>query len=228
MQWNDIVHFYNANQLGDSKVPHSPEVQYQFYLMTSHAISVIRFHTLSILSDITMGALLAYGLFYYEGVRNYFKKLPRKSIVLPYIAAVVLVIIRDETHGEQFYPIMNWVEAIEPALFSFIFAFIIGEQHYSDESFFKFGKLKVLSRWGKYSYGLYIWHIFVIWCVFFAFRALGMQPTVDNKWVFLLQIILSLACTIAMSAFSYRFIEGPFLKFSHRFRTKGTELKHEI
>jgi hypothetical protein len=32
-----------------------------------------------------MGALLAYGLFYYESVRNYFKKLPRKSIVLPYI-----------------------------------------------------------------------------------------------------------------------------------------------
>ena len=228
MQWNDIVHFYNANQLGDSKVAHSPDVQYQFYLMTSHAISVIRFHTLSILSDITMGALLAYGLFYYEGVRNYFKKLPRKSIVLPYIAAVVLVIIRDETHSVQFYPIMNWVEAIEPALFSFIFAFIIGEQHYSDESFFKFGKLKVLSRWGKYSYGLYIWHIFVIWCVFFTFKALGLQPTVDNKWVFLLQIVLCLACTIAMSAFSYRFIEGPFLKFSHRFRTKGTELKHEI
>jgi peptidoglycan/LPS O-acetylase OafA/YrhL len=163
---------------------------------------------------------LAYGLFYSQRIRDYFKTLPRKSIVLPYIAAIVLVVIREKTYSLQFYPIIQWVHAVEPALFSFIFAFIIGEQHYSDESFFKFGRIKLLSAWGKLSYGLYLWHLVVIWFVFFIFKIFHLQPEVDNPWVFLLQILLCFFGTVGLSILSYRFIEGPFLKLRDKFRSK--------
>jgi peptidoglycan/LPS O-acetylase OafA/YrhL len=219
MQWNEIVHLFNTYQLGNVDVPHPPDVVTRFTELQRQASVTTRFHTISIFSDITMGALLAYGLFYSDRVREYFRTLPRKSIVLPYIAAIVLVVIRDETYSLQFYRIINWVHAIEPALFSFIFAFIIGEQHYSQESFFKFGRLKLLSSWGKLSYGLYVWHLVAIWLVFFAFKATNLQPTVDNPWVFLGQIILCFALTLGMSIVSYRFIERPFLKFRNRFRS---------
>jgi peptidoglycan/LPS O-acetylase OafA/YrhL len=112
------------------------------------------------------------------------------------------------------------VHAVEPALFSFIFAFIIGEQHYSDESFFKFGRLKLLSAWGKLSYGLYLWHLVVIWFVFFIFKVFHLQPEVDNPWVFLFQILLCFFGTVGLSVLSYRFIEGPFLKLRDKFRSK--------
>lgn len=218
-QWNEIVYLFNTYQLGNVDVPHPPDIVSQFSQLQSQATVTTRFHTFSIFSDISMGALLAYGLFYSEKVREYFRTLPRKSIVLPYIAAIVLVIIRDETYSFQFYKIINWVHAIEPALFSFIFAFIIGEQHYSQESFYKFGRLKLLSSWGKLSYGLYVWHLVAIWLVFFAFKALHLQPEVDSPWIFLSQIILCFAITLGMSILSYRFIEGPFLRFRSRFRS---------
>jgi peptidoglycan/LPS O-acetylase OafA/YrhL len=218
MQWNEIVHLFNTYSLGDPFVPHPADVVTRFNELRNHAMLVTRFHTLSILSDITMGALLAYGLFYSEKLRQYFRTLPRKSIVLPYIAAIVLIIIRDRTYSFQFYPIMNWVQAIEPAVFSVIFAFIIGEQEYSEESFFKFGKIKLLSSWGKLSYGLYVWHLVMIWMIFYLFKTFGLQPAVDSPWVYLFQIILCLFGTIVFSKLSYRFIESPFLKLKDRFR----------
>ncbi|MFM2285008.1 MAG: hypothetical protein RLZZ543_505 [Bacteroidota bacterium] len=219
MQWNEVTYLFNTYKLGDPGVAHPGDIVNRFNEIRDHAMLVTRFHTLSILSDITMGALLAYGLFYSERLRTYFQKLPRKSIVLPYIAAIVLIIIRDRTYSFQFYPIMNWVQAIEPAIFSIIFAFIIGEQEYSEESFFKFGKMKLLASWGKLSYGLYLWHLVMIWLIFYLFKTFGIQPAVDNPWVFLFQIILCFFGTIGLSSLSYRYFESPFLKLKERFRS---------
>jgi len=220
IQWDQIAYLFNTYDLGNPDVPHPGDVLSEFYKLRNSASLVTRFHTFSILSDIAMGALLAYGLFYSQPLRDYFKKLPRKSIVLPYIAAIVLVIMREKTYSLQFYPIIQWVRAITPALFSFIFVFIIGEQHYSDNSFYKFGRIKILSAWGKISYGLYLWHMVAIWFVFFIFKIFHLQPKVDNPWVFLLQILLCFFGTIGISILSYRFIEAPFLKFKDKFRNK--------
>ena len=219
MQWHEIVYLFKTYSLGDPNVPHPADVVTRFNELRNHAMLVSRFHTLSILSDITMGALLAYGLFYSDRVREYFRKLPRKSIVLPYIFAIVLIIIRDTTYSLQFYPIMDWVQAIEPMIFSVIFAFIIGEQEYSQESFYKFGKFKLLASWGKLSYGLYVWHLVMIWLIFYLFKTLGIQPAVDSPYVFLFQIVLCFFGTIALSKLSYRFFETPFLKLKDRFRS---------
>jgi peptidoglycan/LPS O-acetylase OafA/YrhL len=227
MQWTEIASLFNTYKLGNVDVPHPPDVVARFNALRVKATNVTRFHTFSILSDITMGALLAYGLFYSERLRLYFKNLPTKSIVLPYLLAIMLVIIREETYSLRFYSIIPFVHAIEPMLFSFVFAFIIGEQHYSDHSFFRFGKLKLMSEFGKYSYGMYIWHLVVIWVVFFLFQLLHWQPEVDNPWVFLLQIILCFTLTLFVAKLSYHIIEAPFLKLRNRFRS-GASSDHFI
>lgn len=179
---------------------------------------IIRFHTLSCFSDISMGALLAYGLVNSEKLRLWFAKMPRQTIVFPYVAAMILIIIRETTYGPLFYPIAGWVVAIEPALFSAFFAFVIAEQHYSSESFIKFGRFKLLSSWGKLSYGMYCLHLVVIWIVLWAFKALEIQPNPQSPWVFLVQIFLSFAGTVLLASISYRFFEAPFLKLKDRFR----------
>ena len=104
-------------------------------------------------------------------------------------------------------------------IFSVIFAFIIGEQEYSQESFYKFGKFKLLASWGKLSYGLYVWHLVMIWLIFYLFKTLGIQPAVDSPYVFLFQIVLCFFGTIALSKLIYRFFETPFLKLKDRFRS---------
>jgi peptidoglycan/LPS O-acetylase OafA/YrhL len=221
MQWTEIASLFNTYQLGNVDVPHPADVVARFETLRRKATMITRFHTFSILSDITMGALLAYGLFYSERLRMYFKNLPTKSIVLPYLLAIMLVIIREETYSLRFYSIIPLVHAFEPMLFSFVFAFIIGEQHYSDHSFFRFGKLKLMSEFGKYSYGMYIWHLVVIWLVFFAFQLFHLQPDVDNPWVFLAQIILCFTITLFVAKLSYHIIEAPFLKLRNRFRSRA-------
>lgn len=179
---------------------------------------VIRFHTLSCFSDISMGALLAYGLVNSEKLRLFFANMPRQTIVFPYIAALILIIIRDTTYGPLFYPIAGWVVAIEPALFSLFFAFVIAEQHYSRESFVKFGRFKLLSKWGKLSYGMYCLHLVAIWLVIWLFKVLHLQPDPQSPWVFLAEIILSFGLTVILSSISYKFFEKPFLKLKERFR----------
>jgi peptidoglycan/LPS O-acetylase OafA/YrhL len=227
LQWHEIAALFNQYQMGNVDIPHPAEAVARFDALRLKATYVTRFHTFSILSDITMGALLAYGLFYSDRVRNYFKNLPQKSIVLPYMMAIGLIIIRDETYSLRFYSIIQFVHAIEPMLFSFIFAFIIGEQHYAENSFYKFGKLRTISSLGKYSYGMYIWHLVVIWGVFFTFKLLNLQPKVDNPWVFLSQIIMCFLITLLVARISYTLIETPFLKFRNRFRS-GKSTDHFI
>jgi peptidoglycan/LPS O-acetylase OafA/YrhL len=227
LQWHEIAALFNQYQMGNADIPHPAEAVARFDALRLKATYVTRFHTFSILSDITMGALLAYGLFYSDRVRNYFKNLPQKSIVLPYMMAIGLIIIRDETYSLRFYSIIQFVHAIEPMLFSFIFAFIIGEQHYAENSFYKFGKLRIISSLGKYSYGMYIWHLVVIWGVFFTFKLLNLQPKVDNPWVFLSQIIMCFLITLLVARISYTLIETPFLKFRNRFRS-GKSTDHFI
>lgn len=180
--------------------------------------AVIRFHTLSCFSDISMGALLAYGLVHSEKLRLYFAKMPRQTIVFPYVAALILIIIRETTYGPMFYSIAGWVVALEPALFSAFFAFVIAEQHYSNESFIKFGRFKLFSSWGKLSYGMYCLHLVAIWLVIFIFKTFEWQPDPHSPWVFLLQIILSFGLTLGLSMLSYRFFEMPFNKIRARFR----------
>jgi len=180
--------------------------------------AIIRFHTISCFSDISMGALLAYGLVKSDKLRLYFANMPRQTIVFPYVAAFILIIIRETTYGPLFYPIAGWVVAIEPAMFSAFFAFVIAEQHYSKDSFVKFGRFKLLAKWGKLSYGMYCLHLIVIWLVIWVFKAFEWQPDPQSPWIFLLQIIISFAGTVLLASLSYRFFESPFLKLKERFR----------
>jgi peptidoglycan/LPS O-acetylase OafA/YrhL len=189
-----------------------------FRYMNWENAAIIRFHTLSCFSDISMGALLAYGLFHSEKLRLFFANMPRQTIVFPYVAALILIIIRETTYGPLFYPIAGWVVALEPALFSAFFAFVIAEQHYSKDSFVKFGTFKLLSSWGKLSYGMYCLHLVAIWLVIFTFKSLNWQPDPQSPWVFLIQIILSFALTLGLASLSYRYFEMPFNKFREKFR----------
>jgi peptidoglycan/LPS O-acetylase OafA/YrhL len=189
-----------------------------FRYMNWENAAIIRFHTLSCFSDISMGALLAYGLFHSEKLRLFFANMPRQTIVFPYVAALILIIIRETTYGPLFYPIAGWVVALEPALFSAFFAFVIAEQHYSKDSFVKFGTFKLLSSWGKLSYGMYCLHLVAIWLVIFTFKSLSWQPDPQSPWVFLIQIILSFALTLGLASLSYRYFEMPFNKLREKFR----------
>ena len=59
---------------------------------------------------------------------------------------------------------------------------------------------------GKRSYGLYLFHFLGIY--------IGTKLYEDNLYV---SFIVSLTATMLISIFSYRFIEGPFLKLKKKY-----------
>ena len=101
-----------------------------------------------------------------------------------------------------FYP---FIFHVVPALF---FSFVIIEQNFSPNSFFKMGKFKLLTWLGKISYGLYLTHMIGI-----NIALLILKDTV-NIWYL---IPLSLFFTIAISYLSYHYFEAYFLKLKKSF-----------
>lgn len=184
---------------------------------------IVKAHTLSCMSDLATGALLAYLLFFSDKAKLFFNNLSRTAIVNGYVAGLALFAIKILIYNEPYkYSYLFWynVYAFEPLLFSIFFAFIIAEQHYAPNSFIKLGKFKRLSELGKISYGLYCYHMFVIYVVVWASKYTGLQfGTTPSVPLFIGQMLASLFLTILLAQLSYRFIEQPFLRKRDKYRT---------
>jgi peptidoglycan/LPS O-acetylase OafA/YrhL len=106
------------------------------------------------------------------------------------------------------------VQIAERLLIAVIFLFVILEQNYSDQSFFKMKSFKLFSRLGVITYGLYCLHFIGILIATTVTSRLSWNT---HLWqVFFLDTSLALFITIFISSLSYRFFELPFLKMNAR------------
>jgi peptidoglycan/LPS O-acetylase OafA/YrhL len=81
--------------------------------------------------------------------------------------------------------------------------------NYSNNSFFKIGKLPILTWLGKISYGLYVTHMIALNIIFAIF-------TNEAEFV-LLKNLLTIILTILLSYVSYITIEKYFLSLKNKF-----------
>lgn len=68
---------------------------------------------------------------------------------------------------------------------------------------------------GKISYGLYIYHIWWVYIVFFLYR--HFISRVGGAPLFWVQCLVAMPLTIVVAHFSYRWFESPFLRLKERF-----------
>jgi peptidoglycan/LPS O-acetylase OafA/YrhL len=74
---------------------------------------------------------------------------------------------------------------------------------------------------GKISYGLYLFHAFFLWLLFYpSYRRWPQLDYIQHHKQF--SIPLAFGLTVAISALSYHFFERPILKFKERFETIHT------
>lgn len=167
------------------------------------------YHTLAVISDMAVGALLAWLVFRSERFRAAVRELPRAAIGAAYVGGLLLAVYAYERVGA---PVAF---ASHRLVFSLLFAFVIAEQCYARHSLLKMERLRAVTRLGRYTYGLYLLHPIAITVVLGAARAAHADaPTVTG---YLLRGSASLLLTLLLAWLSYRFYERPFLALKTRF-----------
>lgn len=188
-------------------------IAFRFFYAQGNAM-IIKYHSLSSVSDLASGAVIAY-LAYKKSVIAWMEKIPKYLIVLPYLLLFVLVPLRFYTW--KFGAHYNLVSSFLPVLFSALFAFIIMEQNYAKHSFYKIKNWKLISSFGKYTYGMYCYHMIVFFGILVLFHFMEININGMSVYAFMFVLVLSFISTALISELSYHYYEAIFLKLKERF-----------
>lgn len=175
-----------------------------------HTYTLVRhYHTLSCIGDLAIGALGAWLIAISTKFKKIVTNLSRTVIVMLYMLVVIIYIYSGK------YENVAFVSLFERIVIAILFLFIILEQTFSKNSFYKMSNLKRISKLGTITYGLYCLHLLAILFVTTLVNKLHF-----NKYLWQIIIIetpLALLLAIIFSSLSFRFIETPFLKLKNRF-----------
>ena len=169
----------------------------------------IDLHTLGVITDMAIGGLFAYLCYFNIKFLGFIKRMPKWSIAIPYILTLCFIIFKQEIFSSEVMVILKRV------IMGTTFAVIIVEQNFSNNSLFKVGNWKIISKLGKYTYGLYCLHSIAILISVTLLRKFSLNHYSWQIWF--LELPLSLLLSIAMSWFSYKYFESWFLKLKDKF-----------
>ncbi len=167
-------------------------------------------HTLSCIGDMTVGAFGAWLIHQRNSLKLKIENLNRLYIVFIYLIFFFIYFFRDEMIS-----IGYGVRIFERIIIALVILFIILEQNYANNSFFKLSNFKQISKLGVISYGLYCLHKIAILIVITLTEKYALNT---ELWqTIALETLLALLLTLIMAKFSFKFYELPFLKIKNRF-----------
>ena len=174
---------------------------------------VLAYSTFSAMSDLGVGCLLAIFVLS-ENVgrlRAMFNKITTWGL---YVLVFILTISRHwlVNYFSEYGYILNIFIPVLYLFISVLFALIIFEQNESGNSIFKAGKLPLLGRLGRISYGLYAYHPAVYVFVLLIMTKVGISINYSSVFMFVVVSASALIGTIYFSKISYVLVEKWFLK----------------
>lgn len=170
----------------------------------------IEIHTLGVIADMAIGGLGAYlSLNRKNAMLTFFENTPRLLHLSPYIIAVLFVLLKNEIFS------FNLIIIFKRIIIATIFLWIILDQNFNPRSYFKISSFKYLSRFGKYTYGLYCFHSIGILISVTILRRL--QLNTESYQLIFYELPLSMLISIVISVTSYHLFEIRFLKLKDRF-----------
>lgn len=169
---------------------------------TDHATQY--YHTLSVISDLSIGGLGAWLTVYSRPFLGFITTLSKYLILTLYLTGIIVLMYVDEIFS-------LWFNLTTLRVFSAtFFCFIIVEQCYASDSFFKFGNFKSLSSMGKYTFGIYMLHPIGIQAAILIFRVTGW--TREDKFFWgLLYSVIGFVTAFLLAIASYHLLEKYFL-----------------
>ncbi|HRH41379.1 MAG TPA: acyltransferase [Pyrinomonadaceae bacterium] len=169
--------------------------------------TVLYQHTFSVISELAIGGLCAYFIIFNEKFKSFLENLSVWSILLGY-----LMVLPIFAFSRYFYIYMT----LGRLVLCLAIAFIILEQNFSKNSFYKMGNFKILSILGKYTYGLYLLHPLVIFFMHLLNeRWLGWNA--EELLAGSALGIMSLITSIIVCYLSFTYFESFFLSLKKHF-----------
>ena len=165
-------------------------------------------HTLPAISDMAVGALLAFVCFFQKKIIRRISLAKKWQILLCYALGICLILFQVNLFNHPF------LFTLKRFVFSLFFAFIIAEQVFCRNSLFKVGRLRFLTYWGNRSYGLYCLHYLAIFLVLQITIPLEINRTLFG--VCFIEPVAAMFLSLAIAWLSFRFFEQPFLKLKAR------------
>ena len=177
----------------------------------------LNFHTVSALGNFGVGALAAIAAFNNSILITKIRDFSKTQIVIIYLISLLIFIAIPSLHNHDLFIV------IQRVLFSFVFAFIILEQTYCQQSIFKLSRIKYFNFFGKISYGLYCYHGIMITIVL-KFSDYFSESLFTSIFIFPTLIFCG---TLLFSHLSYKFFESKILKLKTKYTFKE-ELKFKF
>lgn len=174
----------------------------------THNIALVEFSTFSVCSSLFIGCISAY-LVLFLNLSLFFMRIKKIVIISVYLAFFILHIYRDKIFSAEKSNV--WLYFID-ALF---FAFFILEQNYAKNSFFKMSNFKLFTSSGKYTYGLYAYHM--IFITLLLLLVPGVTSPAGNYFAYFSFWVAALLLSYFFSRLSYSQMEKPFLKLKEKF-----------
>ncbi len=165
------------------------------------------------MADLAVGGWCAYGVFVSVRLREMLLNLSRPIIVGVYITGFAFLFgLYRLSDAWWFFAVFGRL------LLTSFFAFVILEQNYSTNSFYKVSRFRTVSTLGLYTYSLYMLHFMCIYVVNKALAMLHFNTQVYQ--VVVVQTLLSFGASVAVAWLSYNYLEKFFLSLKHRFTAR--------
>ena len=162
---------------------------------------VLYYHSLGVVPYLSIGGLAAYYSLNSEKFRNLFKW---KSNWIVYVAGLLFLYLRNFA---QINPIIvTLVEAI-------FFAWVILDQSHNLSSPLKCSRLRIFTKMGKYTYGIYMLHQTILFSILAVLNYLGNQQVITTIAV---NYLIGLPLTLLLAYTSYHILEKRFLILKSR------------
>ena len=167
-------------------------------------------HTLSCMGDLAIGGMGAWICFTSTQVKKIITNIEIHWIFLIYLMAILIFFFRKEMFIAN-----DFIRPFDRIIVSLVFLFIIIEQNFAINSFYKMSNFKLISRLGKYTYGLYSLHFIGILIAIQLKNYVYVSNSIIQ--VIIIDTLIALIVSILISWLSYKYLESPFLRLKNKF-----------
>jgi peptidoglycan/LPS O-acetylase OafA/YrhL len=169
--------------------------------------SLLYFHTLSVISDMAIGGLLATWIFEKPSIQI-IEELKKWQIAVIYVGGILFLFTAHKI-------LPGRLIALERLISGTFFAFVLIEQLKSKNSFYKADRIPYFERAGKLTYGFYLFHSLLIYYLCKTFESFNWSQQLGG---FICYFIVLLFANSLLSVLSYRYFEKPILNLKRYFR----------